>query len=219
MADFNNSAAPVLLTDATALFAGIRDTPEVAALLLPYQIEVEDEVAEGLALVEEVQAAMGHQRAEAAEATAATAAATAALTVLEVGYVRLRKLVRAVHKPGTPGYAALVLPGGVPDADPALIADTATVYRAAQENPALVAGLRGVTRATIEEGLARVEAARAAEAAQARESGEAQRATNLRNSAEARLRALAAEVAAVTEVALADAPQLREVVGLLERGS
>ncbi|HEX9953032.1 MAG TPA: hypothetical protein VGB53_14780, partial [Rubricoccaceae bacterium] len=165
MPSFTKSPAPVLLTDSTALFTGIRDTPEILALLAPYQIELDDEVAEGLALIDEVQAAMGHQRAEAAEATAATATATAALTVLEVGYLRLRKLVRAVYEPGTASYAALVLPGRVPDADPALIADTATVYRAADENPTLIAGIRGVTKETITEGLKRVEAARAAEAA------------------------------------------------------
>ncbi|HEX9953165.1 MAG TPA: hypothetical protein VGB53_15450, partial [Rubricoccaceae bacterium] len=162
MANFSDSAAPVLLTDATALFTGIRDTPEILALLAPYQIETDDEVAQGLALIDEVQAAMGHQRTEAAEATAAT---TAALTTLEAGYVRLRKLVRAAYEPGTATYAALVLPGDVPDADPALIADTATVYRAADENPTLIAGIRGVTKETITEGLKRVEAARAAEAA------------------------------------------------------
>ncbi|HEX9952246.1 MAG TPA: hypothetical protein VGB53_10785, partial [Rubricoccaceae bacterium] len=91
--------------------------------------------------------------------------------------------------------------------------------RAADENPTLIAGIRGVTKETITEGLKRVEAARAAEAAQSRESGEAQRATNLRNDAEARLRALSAEVAVATEDALTDYPQLREVAGLLERGS
>ena len=194
MADFNTLPAPDLLQRSTTLFTGIRDTPEIAEALLPFQ-------------------------AEAGERTAATAAATTALTRLEALFARHRKLARAHHDRGSDGYRALGLAGRLPDGDAEFVATTDAFYRAADASPALYDGIRGFGKAAIVEGLARVDAARTAEAEQARESGEAQRATSLRQDAEARLRALADEVADVTEVALGDAPQFREVVGLFERGA
>jgi len=52
---------------------------------------------------------------------------------------------------------------------------------------------------------------------QVKESGEAQRATVVRDDATRALRAHAGELAEVAKVALADQPQLREVLGLRER--
>ena len=61
------------------------------------------------------------------------------------------------------------------------------------------------------------ESAQTADVTQAAETGEAQRATVSAATAEADLRAHAAELAAVAKLALADKPQLREKLGLLER--
>ncbi|WP_412061381.1 hypothetical protein [Rubrivirga sp. IMCC45206] len=50
-----------------------------------------------------------------------------------------------------------------------------------------------------------------------KETGEAQRATVTRDAAARAVRVHAGELATVAKVALADAPQLREVLGLRER--
>ena len=99
----------------------------------------------------------------------------------------------------------------------ALLAAADAFYRTLDATPALADGIRGLPREAVADGLARVERARTAMDAQTRERGEAQRATAGRDAADVRLRAHASELASVARVALADRPQLREVLGLMER--
>lgn len=216
MADFFSLSTADLLQRAATLFTALRDSPDLLDALAPFQVEADDEVARGLALLEETRAAIGTQTAEAGEAVRATTAATQALATLEARYRRDRKLCRARHRPGSDGARVLGLVGEVPNADAALIAQADAFYRALQTSPDLFDGVRGISRQTVTDGLARVDAARTAEAAQARESGEAQQATATRRSAEARLCALADDVADVSEIALDDRPQARERLGLAE---
>ena len=216
MANFFSLPTADLLQRATTLFTTLRDSPDLLDALAPYQVEADDEVARGLALLEETRAAIGTQTAEAGEAVRATTAATQALATLEARYRRDRKLCRARHRPGSDGARVLGLVGEVPDADAALVAQADAFYRALQTSTDLYDGVRGIDRQTVIDGLARVDAARTAEAAQARESGEAQQATATRRNAEARLCALADDVADVSEIALDDQPQARERLGLFE---
>ncbi len=156
---------------------------------------------------------------EYAEQYAATGAASAALAAAEVLYARHRRLSRLRHPCGSAGYRALGLTGRVPDSDAGLVAAAGAFYRALTDDPALAEGVRGLTPAAVADGLARVAAARSAMDTQSRETGEAQVATRLRDDAVALLRAHAAELAGTAKEALADEPQLRETLGLRERGS
>ena len=219
MADFLTCDAADLADRTTTLFTTLAADADALRDLAPYEIEASDEIARGLALAEAFRAALGTQAAEKAEAVTATGTAALALAELEAFHVRHRKLGRAVHRRGTPGYTALGLAGDIPDADAEMIDGAETFYRAAGATPDLYAGIRGLGKTTVAQGLARVDAARAARAAQARESGEAQTATSTRQGAEVRLRALAADVAAAVEDAYHDQPQRREAFGLFERGS
>ncbi len=219
MADFLTCDAADLADRTATLFTTLAADPSALADLAPYEIELGDEVARGLALAEAFRAALGTQSAERAEAITATGTAALALADLEALYVRHRKLARAVHRRDTPGYRALSLAGRIPDADAEMVDGAETFYRAIETTPALAEGVRGLNKAAVAAGLARVETARAARAAQARESGEAQTATTIRQGAEVQLRALAADVAAAVEDAYHDQPQRREAFGLFERGN
>jgi hypothetical protein len=201
---------------ARTLYTGCRDTPEVAALLLKYDYEPPDYEA-GLDLVEDVEAKSADQLKEYGEQYRATEAAALRLAELETLYARHRKLGRARHPRGSAGYLALRLAGTIPQDDEDLLAAADTFYRSLELDPSLAQGVRGLSPTAVADGRARVEAARLAYDAQERETGEAQRATHLRDQEAVRLRAHAGELSRVATVALADAPQLRETLGLLER--
>jgi len=203
---------------ARALYSGARDHRDVAALLEPYGYDADD-YEHGLDLVEDLDDHAADQMREYAEQYAATAKASAALAAVEVLYARHRRLARLRHRRDSAGYRALALAGRIPDSDAGLVAAAGTFYRALTDDPALGDGIRGLTPAAVADGRARVETARVAMDTQARETGEAQIATRLRDDTVARLRAHAAELAGTAKEALADAPQLREALGLMERGS
>ncbi len=207
-----------LAAAARALYTGARDSRPAAALLEPYGYDADD-YEEGLDLVEELDDLSADQMQEYAEQYAATGTARAALASAEALYGRHRRLATLRHRRGTPGYQALGLAGRVPRADAAFVATAGTFYRALTDDPTLAEGIRGLTPAAIADGLARAEAARTAMDTQSRETGEAQVATRLRDDAVALVRAHAAELAGTAKEALADAPQLRETLGLMERGS
>lgn len=208
---------PELVRQATTLYTNARDNAEVAALLAdPYEYGADD-YAHGLALVEEVQHLNAEQQREYGEQYTATATADTLLEDLEALYVAHRRLARTRHRRGTPAYAALGLAGGVADSRAGLLAETDAFYRMLGENATLTEGIRGLGASAVARGRALVEDARTAVNAQAREVGEAQRATRLRDDAVHRLRTHAAELAEVARIALADRPQLIEVLGLPDR--
>lgn len=217
-AAFSRLPVADLVARTRSLFTAARDDADIAPLLAEVGYDA-DALTDALALVAEVDAAERTQKAEYAEQYEATRAVAHATEALRVPYVRHVRLARVVFDKGTRGYDALALAGTRADKGADLVAEARAFYETVRTDAALAAPLARVklTPAVAAEQLARVAALDAARTAQQVESGQAQQATRARDVAEARLRALAADVAEVAKIALADHPQLRERLGLLER--
>ena len=156
------------------------------------------------------------QSTENDEKLTAGKASTIATAAVRAPLARHRRLARRAHPRGTAGHAALDLGGPVPSTERALFLAARRFYEAVRDTPEF-ASIRSLTPEAVTVALARLDTAEAAEDDQIRESGESQRATALRQTAEQALRAEAAELAEAVTDALLDEPQLREVLGLLER--
>jgi hypothetical protein len=213
--DVSDLSIDELVAAAGTMFTNAQGDPDIAAALAPFGYAAA-ELDALLDDVEEVEDLDADQRREYAEQYAATAAANLAVAHVEAHYTRHRTLARLAHPRTSERYRALGLAGKVPDDTERLLHRAEQFWRLFQGTPALLAGTR-ITEAEVTVGLARVAAARAALAAQQKETGEAQRATRVRDDVVAHLRAAVQEFAGVAAVALADRPQLREVLGLLER--
>jgi hypothetical protein len=206
-----------LIARATTLYTNARDNAEIAdALADPYGYGPDD-YAEGLARVEAASTLDAAQDREYREKTQATAEAQAATSALEGLYVAHRRLARTKIRRDDPAYAALGLRGKLPDGRADLIKHADDFYRTLDDDPTPVAEVRGMNAAALERGRTLVQAARDAMTAQAKETGEAERATATRDDAVEALRAHAAELAEVAKIALADRPQLLEVLGISSR--
>ena len=206
-----------LVARARTLYTNARDTPEIAtALLDPYAYTTTD-FDDGLLLVTTLEQRIADQAREYGEQYLATETADEALDTLRARFVAHRRLARTAVPRGTARYAALGLVGDVSRDDEGLLTQTATFYQTLLDDPTLADGIRGLTPDAVTRARALVETARAAEDAQIKETGEAQRATARRDADAYTLRLHASELAIVAAVALADQPQLREVLGLLER--
>lgn len=205
-----------LLAAATRLYTGARDTPAIATALDGYGYAPKDFDA-GLTLIAALRDAMQTQGTEQAEKISASKAAALATAAVRVPLVRHRTLARRAHAAGSAGYSALALSGSASQDTTAMLAEARRFYEtlAGHEDFAV----RSLTPAATTEALAAVASAEAARDAQTRESGEAQHATALRQAAETTLRRSASELAETARIALAEMPQQREVLGLLERGS
>ena len=215
MADFQNMVQADLLVLTTRMYTGLRDNAEIAAALKDYGYG-KTAGDDGLALVAAFRDAMRIQSTENDEKLTAGKASTIATAAVRTPLVRHRRLARRAHPRGSAGHAALALAGPVPTTERALFLAARRFYEAAPE----VAGtLRSLTPDAVTAALARLGVAESVEDDQLREAGESQRATALRQAAEAALRAEAAELAEAATDALLDMPQLREVLGLIERGS
>lgn len=198
------------------LFSGAHTTPEIVALVTPFGYDAAALDA-ALDLVEDVEALTTAQRAEYADQFAATGAARTAFAALEALYTRHRSLARLSHPRSSEAYRALALAGRAPNDAAGLLRAAESFYGVAETRPDLAATIRTLDAAALDDARAHRTALRAALDAQAKESSEAQRATALRDDAVARLRARAADFAAIAKIALAGTPQLRERLGLLER--
>ena len=206
-----------LAARARTLYTNARDTPEIAAILAdPYGYTPADFDA-GLALVTDLQQAIADHVREYGEQFLATEASEDATAALAALFTAHRRLARTAVPRGTARYDALGLRGLVADGEAALFDQTGTFYQTLTDDPTLADGIRGLNPAAVARGLAAVETARAAEDAQVKETGEAQRSTVLRDRAAHAVRIHAGELAEVAKIALTDQPQLREVLGLLER--
>ena len=84
MADFAGCSTDALTQDTSTLFTGLRDNPDLLADLVDYHIELDDEVATGLALNQALRDAIGRQFTESGEAKRATEIAGALLAALKV---------------------------------------------------------------------------------------------------------------------------------------
>ena len=216
MPAFSTIAVPALLPAATRLFTGLRDNPEIAAALDAFGYDAAAATA-GLDLIAALRDAMKAQGTESAEASVATHASIAASAAVRAAYVPHRILARRRQRRGTAGYAALRLAGDVPEGEAEMLAHARHFYETLAGSPELADGIRSINRETLTAALARLDAADLADGSQTKEDGESQRATAIRAGLEARLRAECSELAEAAGIALADKPQLREVLGLLER--
>lgn len=215
----SNRDADALIARARTALANAR-LPDVAPLLADYGY---DDVAldEGDALLATAESAAGAIAREYSEQYAATDARAALEAETEATLGRLSTLARAVYPAGTEGHTRLNLAGRRPQASEAFARHARTFYQTLQADDALRAPLerRRVTLAALTDALARLDALDVAIQRQAAEAGEAQQATAARNTAVARLQGWMREFAATAKMALAEHPQLRERLGLRERGS
>ena len=224
MANWSRMSVPELIEAATTLYTNARDTPAIVAELEEFGYErdpgPEDDAGDyddGLALVADVSRERTEYAAEQADEDEAVQAAAAAAGALRARLTQDRKRARRAYDRDTEGYAALRLSGSTPRARADLAAAADAFYGTIAERPDLVAPVRGLSTERAAEGTALVTAYRTAATDLARESGEVDVASEELKEAVAALREHAAELAAAAEDALADRPQLREVLGLLER--
>ncbi|HEX9950456.1 MAG TPA: hypothetical protein VGB53_01695 [Rubricoccaceae bacterium] len=217
MPAFHNIPGADLLVLTTRMYTGVRDNAEIAAALKDYGYG-KTAGDDGLALVAALRDAMRIQSTENDEKLTAGKASTIATAAVRTPLVRHRRLARRAHPRGSAGHAALALGGPLPTYETDVFVAARRFYEAVRDTPAL-ATIRSLSPEAITASLARLDVAESAEDDQIREAGESQRATALRQTAEAALRAEAAELAEAATDALLDKPQLREVLGLMERGS
>ena len=218
MPAFSRLALPELLTATTRLYTGLRDNTEIAAALAPFGYDADD-TADGLALIDAIRAAMKAQNAEEIEQIAASEASATATAAVRAALVPHRKRARRAHPAGTAGYAALDLSGTVAAAEVPMLAQARRFYEALDSAPDLAAAIRNLPPKAIAAALALVAAAEQAEDVQTTETGESERASALTAPLVIRLRADAFQLSEDVKDALTDKPQLREVLGLMERGT
>lgn len=199
-------------------FTNARDTPDILAALTPFGYDAV-QLDEGLGLADTAETEAERQTTEYAEQYNATNKLAEEVGALRAMYTRHVKLARVAFKPGTEGYVTLGLKGRRARTMPGLLTEARSFYRAIEGSPNLQATLDPLTvnAAAVTAGLAQADAVEAAEVAQQKEMGEAQRATVVRDEAVAELRGFYRDFAEVAKIALEDQPQLREVLGLLER--
>ena len=218
MPSFSRLPIPELLTAATRLYTGLQDNAEIASDLAAFGYDKGD-ATDGLALVAEIRAAMKTQSAEEIQKIAASKASAEATAAARAAFVVHRKRARRAHPAGSAGYSALDLNGTVSDGEVPMLAEARRFYEALDSAPDLAGDIRNLPPKAIAEALGLVAGAETAEDMQTKETGESERATALTAPLVIRLRAQAARLAEDAKDALAGKPQLREVLGLMERGS
>ena len=218
MPAFVTIAIPELLLAATRLFTGSRDNPEIAADLAPFGYTAKS-AEDGLALVAEIRDAIKTQSTEEIEKILASKASFAATAEARAAYAAHRQRAARAYPRGTAGHSALDLAGTVSDAEVPMLAEARTFHEALQTTPALLEDIRGLSAKDVDDALALVTTAEDAEGDQTEETGESERASAQAAVLVARLRATAARTAADAKDALRAKPQLREVLGLAERGT
>ncbi len=217
MPAFYNIAEADLLVLTTRMYTGLRDNPEIAAALKDYGYGT-SAGDDGLALIAALRDAMRVQASETDEKLTAAHVSALATAAVRAPLVRHRRLARRAHPRGTAGHAALALGGPLPSYETDLFVAGRRFYETAS-SPEFAGTVRSLSPEALAAALARLDVAEQAEDDQLRETGESQRATALRQAAEQTLREEAAELAEAATDALLDKPQLREVLGLMERGS
>ena len=216
MPAFSRLSVDELVSATNTLYVNARDTPEIAEALARYKITPEM-LDHGVALRQALVDAARARSAEEADAARATAVVQDLAAEVRDGLTVDRDLARLDHPRGSDGYRALKLAGSPPADRDAMLGLARRFYGTAQDRPDLAAPVPSLSPESITAALALVADAETADAAQDKEEGEAQRATSVRDAAADALRAHASRTAAVADRALADRPQLRELLGLLER--
>ena len=218
MPAFSTLPIPDLLRAARDLYTNGRDDAEVFAVLSvePWAFTTADFDA-GLALVAAVTAALKTEAREEREARKATTAYDTAVTAVEGMYNAHRKRLRDRIRRRDPEYRSLGLVGDTPDDREDLLKEAADFYARLGSEADLVAATRGLSAALVAEAEALIEEARTRGSDQTREDGEAETARRAQQAAVRTLRAHAGLTAKDAAAALADHPQHRERLGLLER--
>jgi len=218
MASFLDLSIPDLFRDARDLYTNARDDAEVFAILSaePWSFTAADFDA-GLALVDAVTEALKTEAREGREARQATTDYAGAVAAVETMYNAHRERLRDRFRRRDPEYGALGLAGETPDDREDLLKEAADFYARLAGEADLVAATRGLSAALITEAEALIEEARTAGSAQTKEGGDAQTARTAQQAAVGALRQHAGLTAKDAAAALADYPQLRERLGLLER--
>lgn len=207
-----------VLTRARVGLTNARDLPDVLAALTPFGYDAE-RLDAGLALADTVEAEAERQTREYAKQYNATSRLAKEMAALRAMYLRHVKLARVAFAPGTQGFITLGLRGRRARTMPALLAEARTFYRTLGASPELLATTTAlsVNEDAVAAGMEQADAVEAALVTQQKEAGEAQRATRVRDEAAAELRGFWRDFSRVAKIALEDRPQLREVLGILER--
>ena len=214
MPAFSTIATADLLAAATRLYTGARDTPAIADALDAYGYSATDFDA-GLALVAALRGAMQTQGIEQAEKISASKAAALATAAVRVPYARHRTLARRAHPAGSAGYSALALQGSPSDDTTAMLAEARRFYETLAGQPGLT--VRSLTPEAITGALAAVGRGRGGAG---RADARVGRGRSGRRRCGSRRRRRCVEARRSSpRIALADVPQQRETLGLLERGS
>lgn len=214
--DWSRSPIPTLITDARRLYINARDNAEISALLTTYKVTAAT-LDEGLALLQAVVDASSAYGAETVDASQATGAVQAATDEVADAYTEDREMARIPYPRGSDEYEALRLAGSPPRARAEILGDARDFYNTLQARPDLIDPIPGLTPETVTARLAAVLATDTDDTTQTAEEGEAQVASDARKAAVTALRRHASQTARIARRALADRPQLREILGLLER--
>lgn len=196
-----------------------RDLSEVQTAIAPFGYDVA-RLNEGVALLDAAETASLGQVAEYAEQYAATSDLAERLAAWRAAYMRHLGLARLRFRED-PRRGRLGLDGERRDDAAGLLMQGRLFYEGLRDDATLGAQMAvwTLTPDAVAKGLADAEAVEAARVAQVKEMGEAEVATRLRDDAVARLRGFLRDYEGLARLALADAPQLRETLGLTERGS
>ena len=209
-----------LFVSANVALTNGRDDADIQPLLAAYGYDT-DRLDDGLALLTAAEEAASRQTIEYGEKEAATHALAVEFGAFRAVYLRHVTLARVAFKEGTAGYTTLGLQGDRADDLAGLLAQGRAFYRGLLGSPALLAAMASfnVDQAAVEAALGEADDVEEAKVAQAQEYGEAQVATRVRDDAVGVLEGFLRDYYAVAKVALEDHPQLREKLGLLERGA
>lgn len=209
----SNISIPDLLLVARRLFTNALATDEIKGELVPDYFE-EAGLAEGAALVEEVQRLSGEQQRERTEADEAVDAAQAAAAQVVARYTAHRKFARRIYPRSSDHYGTLGLAGSVPTNRAGLFAAAFAFWTKLKDRPDLAAPIPGVNDASITRGLGELAEAQRLDAAQKKEEGEASGATDARDAQVADLRRQTGTLATVCEEVFKNRPGLLDQLGL-----
>ena len=218
MPSFLNLPIPDLLRGARDLYTNARDDAEVFALLSakPWSFTAADFDA-GLALIAAAAAALQTEARETRESEEATTEYDAAVDAVRSVYGAHRDRLRDRFSRRDPEYDSLGLSGEAPADREALLKEAADFYARIATETDLLEATRGISAELVTEAEALIEAARTEGSEQTKESGDAEVARRAQQAAVRMLRKHAALTGKDAAAALADHPQLRERLGLLER--
>lgn len=187
----------------------------IAALLSEYSYD-EVKMGEGSTIHAETLAAWKKNKKESDERSAAYSDYDKKMETLEDRYSLDRKKARAVFRKEPDILGKLQLTGRLPKAYLKFMETCETFYTKVNADPAILAKLARmkITNETVLEGLADIEAVKAARHAYQNEKGESEEATREKDAAFEKLDEWMDDFYATAKIALMDHPQLLESLGI-----